>query len=87
MLKNLLGRLRHRPLTKQERLERLQVSLVETIRKGRDEDDATAVALAIQADAILKQPIPFDARCQQLHDVVISHAAQKLLTRLESYHH
>lgn len=87
MLMNLLGRLCGRPLTKQERLERLQQSLITTIRQGRDEDDATAVALAIRADAILKQDLPFDLRCQQLHDVVVTHAAQKLLTRLESYHH
>ena len=87
MWKNLMDRFRHRPLNKQERLERLQQTLITTIRKGRDEDDASAVALAIRADALLRQDKPFDERCQQVHDAVVVHAAQKLQTRLESYHH
>lgn len=78
---------KHRPLTKEERLERLQQKLVLHIRKGRDEDDANAVALALRADAILQQPKPFDERCQQVHDVLIDHLAQKLVTRLHSYSH
>jgi len=89
MWKLLLKRLglRSQPLNQEERLRHLQRSLIGYVRHGRDEDDASAVALAIRADALLKQDKPFEVRCQEVHDAVIAHSAQKLLNRLDSYSH
>jgi hypothetical protein len=75
-------------LTKEQRLERLQVDLVKAIRHGRDEFDGSAVELAIRADALFKQTDKsFDERCQDVHGALVVHSANKLLNRLQSYSH
>jgi hypothetical protein len=75
-------------LNRQERLSLLQTNVIKAVRAGRDDLDGSTVEFAIRADALLQQTDkPFEHRCGDLHDALLDHLNQRLITRLDTYHH